>query len=308
MPDAEYLPHRTVAERIARGRALRKQLPPGRLARWSPSAQRTDPIAILERQGAHRAPELVPIRYGRMLTSPFAFFRGGAAIMASDLAGTPVGGLTSQLCGDAHLLNFGLFETPERTLVFGLNDFDETLPGPVEWDVKRLAASIEVAGRDLGFTSKQREAAVTAAARAYREAMLDFAGQRNLEVWYARLPAAELRDRLATLADRKSGKEVARRLAKALRHDHLGAFERHLEHGRRHAPVRVEPTVPRARGRAPRGRGPRALRRGRPGVPHPVPREPQPRIDARCSSRTGSSPWPGRWSGSAASGPGRGWC
>ena len=155
LPDAEYLPRRTVPERIARGRNLRSELPPSRLARWSP-AERLDPITILERQAANRVPELVPIRYGRMLTSPFAFFRGAAGIMASDLAGTPVGGLTAQLCGDAHLLNFGIFETPERSLIFGLNDFDETLPGPVEWDLKRLAVSFEVAGRDLGFDARDR--------------------------------------------------------------------------------------------------------------------------------------------------------
>ena len=227
LPDAEYLPRRTVPERIARGRSLRSELPPSRLARWSP-AERLDPITILERQAANRVPELVPIRYGRMLTSPFAFFRGAAGIMASDLAGTPVGGLTAQLCGDAHLLNFGIFETPERSLIFGLNDFDETLPGPVEWDLKRLAVSFEVAGRDLGFDARDREAAVTATVRSYREAMLGFAEQRNVDVWYARLPAAELRKRLETLGDRASGKEVKKRLQKALRRDHLHAFGRHL--------------------------------------------------------------------------------
>jgi uncharacterized protein (DUF2252 family) len=228
LPDAEYLPRRTVAERVARGRSLRDELPPSRLAEWSP-AERVDPISILERQAALRMPELVPIRYGRMLSSPFAFFRGGAAIMASDLAGTPVGGLAAQLCGDAHLLNFGIFDTPERSLIFGLNDFDETLPGPVEWDVKRLAASFEVAGRDLGFDAEDREAAVMATVRSYREAMMGFAEQRNLDVWYARLPAADLRDRLATLGDRASGKEVKKRLEKALRRDHLHAFGRHLD-------------------------------------------------------------------------------
>ena len=166
LPDAEYLPRRTVAERVARGRSLRETTPPDRLAAWSPPSRRVDPIAILEHQAAQRIPELLPIRHRRMLNSPFAFFRGGAAIMAADLASAPVGGLRAQLCGDAHLLNFGIFETPERSLVFGLNDFDETLPGPVEWDVKRLAASVDIAGRDLGFSVNQREKAVLETVRA----------------------------------------------------------------------------------------------------------------------------------------------
>ena len=229
LPDAEYLPRRTVAERVARGRSLRETTPPDRLAAWSPPSRRVDPIAILEHQAAQRIPELLPIRHRRMLNSPFAFFRGGAAIMAADLASTPVGGLRAQLCGDAHLLNFGIFDTPERSLVFGLNDFDETLPGPVEWDVKRLAASVEIAGRDLGFSADQREKAVLATVRAYREAMSDFAEQSNLDVWHARLPAEKLKRRLDKLADRTSGREVKKRLRKAMRRDHLHAFERHVE-------------------------------------------------------------------------------
>ena len=229
LPDAEYLPPTTVAERVARGRGLREALPPARLATWSTSYRRADPIDVLLRQAERRIPELVPIRHGRMLASPFAFFRGGAAIMAADLAGTPVGGLRAQLCGDAHLLNFGIFETPERSLVFGLNDFDETLPGPVEWDVKRLAASVEIAGRDLGLAASQREKAVAATVRSYREAMLSFAEQRNLDVWFARLPAADLKKRLESMADRTSGREMKKRLSKAMRRDHLHAFGRHLE-------------------------------------------------------------------------------
>jgi uncharacterized protein (DUF2252 family) len=228
LPDAEYLPRRTVAERVAAGRSLREETPLDRHATWSAPAGRSDPIEILERQAARRAADLIPIRYGRMMASPFAFFRGGAAIMAADLAGTPVAGLRAQLCGDAHLLNFGIFDTPERSLVFGLNDFDETLPGPFEWDVKRLAASVEVAGRDLGFSPTQREAAVCATARSYRESMAHFAAARNLEVWYSHLSAEELRERLATLGGRKAGKEVDKRLAKALERDHLHAFGRHL--------------------------------------------------------------------------------
>jgi len=228
LPDAEYLDSPTVAERRARGRVRRDEMSLDALAAWDPSPTREDPVQILHRQAATRTPELVPIRYGRMLVSPFAFYRGGAGIMAADLSTTAVAGLRAQLCGDAHLLNFGIFDTPERSLVFGINDFDETLPGPVEWDIKRLAVSIEIAGRDLGFTSVQRQRAVEATVGAYREAMLEFAEMRNLDVWYARMSAKDLRRRLSTLADRTSAKEAQKRLDKALRRDHLRAFERHL--------------------------------------------------------------------------------
>lgn len=229
LPDAEYLDSPTLAERHARGHARRAEVSFDELAAWDPAPTREDPVRILQRQAATRTPELVPIRYGRMLVSPFAFFRGGAAIMAADLSTTPVAGLRAQLCGDAHLLNFGIFDTPERSLSFGLNDFDETLPGPVEWDLKRLTVSIEIAGRDMGFSPAQRAHAVQATARAYREAMLEFAQMRNLDVWYARMPAEELRSRLSTLADKASAKEAGKRLEKALRRDHLHAFDRHLE-------------------------------------------------------------------------------
>lgn len=228
LPDAEYLPRRSVAERVAAGRSLREELPLELHAMWTAPARRTDPIELLERQAQTRTPELIPIRYGRMAASPFAFFRGGAAIMAADLAGTPTTALRSQLCGDAHLLNFGIFDSPERSLVFGLNDFDETLPGPFEWDLKRLAASLEVAGRDLGLNATRRENAVLAAARSYRLAMADFAARRNLDVWYAVLSVDELRHRLGELGSRKAGQEVERRTAKALERDHLHAFGRHL--------------------------------------------------------------------------------
>lgn len=137
LPDPDYLPKVTIGERVARGLAMRQELPHERHARWEPSPDRSDTLPILRRQAAERTPELVPIRYGRMVSSAFAFFRGGAAVMAADLCTTPTSGLRAQLCGDAHLLNFGMFDTPERSLVFGLNDFDETLPGPIDWDVKR---------------------------------------------------------------------------------------------------------------------------------------------------------------------------
>lgn len=207
---------------------MRDDNPLERHAIWSEPEGRSDPIEVLDRQAARRTPDLVPIRYGRMAASPFAFFRGGAAIMAADLAGTPVAGLFAQLCGDAHLLNFGIFDSPERSLVFGLNDFDETLPGPFEWDVKRLAASIEVAGRDLGLTATQRESSVSATVRSYRLAMSDFSTRRNLDVWYSVLSVDELRERLGELGGRKAGQEVDRRATKALQRDHLHAFDRYL--------------------------------------------------------------------------------
>lgn len=228
LPDAEYLPRRSVAERVAAGQSWREEIPLADHAVWAPPAGRPDPIEVLERQARTRIPELVPIRYGRMAASPFAFFRGGAAIMAADLASTPMTGLCAQLCGDAHLLNFGIFDSPERSLVFGLNDFDETLPGPFEWDLKRFAASIEVAGRDLGLPASRRESAVLAAVRSYRLAMADLASRRNLDVWYAVLSVDELRHRLGEAGGRKAGQEVDRGMAKALERDHLHAFGRYL--------------------------------------------------------------------------------
>ena len=166
---------------------------------------RRDPIDLLEGQAQTRLPELGPIRYGRMLASPFTFFRGAAYLMAADLADGPRTGIYAQLCGDAHLSNFGIFAAPDRRLVFSLNDFDETLPGPFEWDVKRLAASLAVAGRDRGFADATRLAVVRAAAREYREAMARFAEMRNIHVWYARLDVASIRDQLGT-----SGKQMKR--------------------------------------------------------------------------------------------------
>jgi uncharacterized protein (DUF2252 family) len=226
LPDAEYLPLWTAKERAARGKALRKKVPHDRHAEWSPPKKRGDPVTILERQSAERMQDLVPIRYGRMQASAFAFFRGGAAIMAADLAKSPTSGLGAQLCGDAHLMNFGLFETPERTLVFGLNDFDETLPGPFEWDVKRLAASMDIAARELGLEKAERSSAVLGTVRAYREAMIQFAAMRDLEVWYTRLPATQLQAQLKADAGAKAGKEVGRQIVHSLRRDHLRAFDR----------------------------------------------------------------------------------
>ena len=153
----KVVPHLTVEERVARGKAARREVPRSSHAGFTPGANRPDPVALLEQQAVSRVPELVPIRYGRMLVSPFTFYRGAALIMASDLAGTPRSGITTQVCGDAHLMNFGAFASPERRLEFGINDFDETCPGPWEWDVKRLAASFVIAGRDRGFSTKERK-------------------------------------------------------------------------------------------------------------------------------------------------------
>ena len=165
----------TPAERAARGKAARAQVPRDSHAVFDPPADRPDPIGLLEEQARSRVPELVPVRWGRMMVSPFTYYRGAALPMASDLAITPVSGLAVQACGDAHLSNFGLFGSAERRLMFDVNDFDETLPGPWEWDVKRLAASLEVAGRDNGFPAKQRREIVMAAVSRYRQAMREFA-------------------------------------------------------------------------------------------------------------------------------------
>src|SRR4051812_5146415 len=169
--ESQQQPHLGRTERAAFGRAARAALPRSVHGEWKPVPERPDPVALLQEQGANRVAELLPIRYGRMLVSPFTFFRGAAYLMASDLAAAPRSRLTVQLCGDAHLSNFGIFAAPDRRLVFSINDFDETLPGPFEWDVKRLAASFAVAGRDRGFDGTQREASILAVAASYRKAM-----------------------------------------------------------------------------------------------------------------------------------------
>src|ERR1700726_1502368 len=178
--------HPTPAERAALGAQARAEVPRESHADFTVTARRPDPIALLEQQAKTRVPELVPVRWGRMMVSPFTYYRGAALPMASDLATTPVSGLAVQACGDAHLSNFGLFGSAERRLMFDVNDFDETLPGPWEWDVKRLAASLEVAARGNGFPAKQRRDIVTAAIARYRLAMRGFAVMTNLDVWYAR--------------------------------------------------------------------------------------------------------------------------
>ena len=172
----------TSAERVARGKAARAAVPRDSHGVFDPPPDRPDPISLLEDQAKTRVPELVPVRYGRMMVSPFTYYRGAALPMASDLAGTPVSGLAVQACGDAHLSNFGAFASPSRRLVFDVNDFDETLPGPFEWDVKRLVGSMAVAGRDNGLTVKKRRRVVLAAAAAYRTAMREFAAMSILDV------------------------------------------------------------------------------------------------------------------------------
>src|SRR3954449_87748 len=182
-------------ESAERGRAARGQTPRSAHADWSASADRRDPVAILTAQAATRVQELVPIRYGRMLASPFTFYRGAAAVMAADLATTPSTGIVVQACGDAHISNFGGFAAQDRRLLFGPNDFDETLPGPWEWDVKRMAASAEIAGRDIGLDRRHRRHIVIECAREYRRGMRAFADESHLDVWYDRLNASELVDR-----------------------------------------------------------------------------------------------------------------
>jgi uncharacterized protein (DUF2252 family) len=210
--------HPSVEERRARGEEARNRTPPSSHTGWAPATDRPDPVALLEEQNVTREPDLVPVRHGRMLVSPFTFYRGGAKIMAADLAGTPVAGLQVQLCGDAHLSNFGVFASPERRLLFDLNDFDETLPGPFEYDVKRMAASFTIAGRNNGFTKADARAATLASVRGYREAMASFAEMGTMAIWYARLDEDELLNGIrsaAKAATSKKGAKAAKRAEKS---------------------------------------------------------------------------------------------
>ena len=220
---AGAVPHFTVEERAARGRAAREECPRTSQAGFELAPDR-DPVAILEAQAGSRVPELVPIRYGRMLVSPFTFYRGAAAVMAHDLAATPRAGLQAQICGDAHLANVGGYASPERKLVFDLNDFDETLPGPFEWDVKRLATSFEIAGRDRDFTERQRTTAVLSAVGSYRRWMRTAAETGNLDVWYAHLDVDTVEGELRRQQDKKQADTLARGAAKAQTKDSLKAF------------------------------------------------------------------------------------
>ena len=213
------------------GRAARRDAPRSSHGKWTPAADRPDPVALLEEQAGSRVPELVPIRHRRMLASPSTFYRGAALIMAADLAATPVSGFNVQLCGDAHLLNFGVFASPERQMLFDLNDFDETLPGPWEWDVKRLAASFEVAGRDLGFSPSDRRDIVAAGVHSYRDAMRRAADMGALEAWYEHLTiddvmvwiGAEVK---AGRLGRQEAREATQDVARAEKRVHERAFRK----------------------------------------------------------------------------------
>jgi uncharacterized protein (DUF2252 family) len=229
--------HPSVDDRRARGKEARSRTPPSGHTGWAPAADRPDPVGLLQEQDATREPDLVPVRHGRMLVSPFTFYRGAAKIMAADLAGTPTAGLQVQLCGDAHLSNFGVFASPERELLFGLNDFDETLPGPFEYDVKRLAASFTIAGRNNGFGKADTRAATQASVAAYREAMAGFAQMGRLEVWYAHLTEEELlqamrhaakaaKTKKQTKAARRAEKKAEKVAAKARTRDSLQALSK----------------------------------------------------------------------------------
>jgi uncharacterized protein (DUF2252 family) len=220
------VPHLTIAERTARGKAARSEVPRSSHAVYEQAAGRPDPVELLERQAATRVPELVPIRYGRMLVSPFTFYRGAASIMAHDLAATPRSGLQVQCCGDAHLSNFGVFASPERRLVFDINDFDETLPGPWEWDVKRLAVSMLIAARDNGYRAKDQERVVLGTVARYRTAMREFAGMQNLAVWYARLEIESLLAERAAQFKPGTVKRAEKQLAKARTRDSMTAFSK----------------------------------------------------------------------------------
>jgi hypothetical protein len=229
--------HPSFSERVALGKAARSTAPRAGHEEWVPSPSRPDPVELLASQAESRVQELVPIRYGRMLVSPFTFYRGAALIMASDLSTTPTSGLNVQACGDAHLSNFGVFASAERSLVFDLNDFDETLPGPWEWDLKRLVASLAIAGRDRGFSDKERAAVVLDTVAAYRTQMANLAGMRDLDVWYARMDVTkvleELGGELGLTGPKKPDKTMSKvkaradkQLAKARTRDSLQALDK----------------------------------------------------------------------------------
>ncbi len=231
----KVVPHLTVEQRVARGKAARREVPRSSHAGFTPGTHRPDPVGLLEQQAVTRVPELVPIRYGRMLVSPFTFYRGAALIMAADLAGTPRSGITTQVCGDAHLMNFGVFASPERRLEFGINDFDETFPGPWEWDVKRLAASFAIAGRDNGYSTKERTKVLLALVGAYRSAIHEFATMTNLAVWYSHMDVEAVLKELQSQVDPTVRKRAEANVAKARTRDSLQAFDKltHVVDGQR---------------------------------------------------------------------------
>jgi len=226
MADRDHSPG-TPAERVAAGKAARSAAPRSSHGEWEAPAGRADPVELLERQAASRVGRLVPLRYGRMLASPFAFYRGAAAVMAADLAAAPRSGFETQLCGDAHLTNFGAFASPsERRLVFDLNDFDETLRGPWEWDLKRLVASFSLAGRERGFGRRRRRRIVRAASAEYRETMRRLAAMGNLEAWYQQLDAETIAERWVAAAGERQRTRFERGVAKARAKDSSRAFSK----------------------------------------------------------------------------------
>jgi uncharacterized protein (DUF2252 family) len=229
MTEALAVEHPDVEQRAARGKEQRKALPRAALAEWAPPADRAEPFDLLSEQETTRVPELVPIRHERMRVSPFAFYRGAAVVMAADLASGSSSGLRVQCCGDAHLSNFGGFSAPDRRTVFDINDFDETSKAPFEWDVKRLAASFEIATRARGLSATEAESVAQHAARSYREAMQQFATMSNLDVWYARLDADALLAGLRTRVTAREIKRVQRNMAKAQGKDNLKAFDKLTE-------------------------------------------------------------------------------
>jgi uncharacterized protein (DUF2252 family) len=218
--------HLSIEERVTLGKAARAVVPRSAQGEWLAPSGRRDPVEMLEEQAASRVPELVPVRYGRMGISPFTFYRGAAYLMAADLARSPRTGLDVQLCGDAHLSNFGGFAAPDRRLVFDVNDFDETLPGPFEWDLKRLVASFAVAGRDLGFQADQRRAVNLEVTRSYREAMRELASMKTFDLWYSRIDAEVLIAQSRTMASAKRRKLMEKNLAKTRAKDSLRAFSK----------------------------------------------------------------------------------
>ncbi len=219
----------TPEERAAYGRKARELVPRSRHGEWEPPSDRTDPLEILALQATTRVPDLVPIRYGRMAASPFAFYRGAAAVMAADLAHEEHSHLDVQLCGDAHLVNFGGFASPEREFIFDVNDFDETIPGPFEWDLKRLAASVEVAARSRGFDDALRRSIVAGSIRGYREAIRDFASMGNLAIWYSKLDPDHLASRWGKEAGTTVMANLTAQVAKAKSKDHLRAVSKLTE-------------------------------------------------------------------------------
>ena len=298
----------TPAERAARGKEARAEVPRESHAVFDPPPDRPDPIGLLEEQAKTRVPELVPIRRGRMMVSPFTYYRGAALPMASDLSRTPVSGLAVQACGDAHLSNFGIFGSAERLLVFDVNDFDETTPGPWEWDVKRLAASMEVAARGNGFGGKDRREIVTATVASYRQAMRGFAKMTNLDVWYAHADIDQLQAEFNSQMEKRQRKMVDKGMAKARTRDSMQEVGKltHVVDGRRD---HRRPAADRPDHRpAAQADGPGGLRNPDQRPARRVPAARWPPTAGTCSSSTRSPTSPARSSAWAAWEPAAGSC